>query len=186
MKIKILVFALLLTASNFLRAQDDQMKKWMEYMTPGDVHKMLAKADGEWTAEISMWMDPNTPPDKSTSTAVNKMILGGRYQYSTFTGNMMGMPFEGVSVTGYDNSKKTFTNIWIDNMGTGTMVMEGTWDEASKTINYKGKMLEPMTGKDEDVRETFKFVDDKTHFLEMYGTKDGKEFKWMEITFKKK
>ena len=28
--------------------QDSAMKAWMSYMTPGDVHKMLAKDDGEW------------------------------------------------------------------------------------------------------------------------------------------
>jgi hypothetical protein len=35
------------------------------------------------------------------------------------------MPFEGISTLGYDNAKKTFFSTWIDNMGTGMMVMEG-------------------------------------------------------------
>jgi uncharacterized protein DUF1579 len=187
MKTKIFVLALLLSACNFLRAQSDkEMQAWMDYMTPGDVHKMLAKADGEWLSEATMWMDPAAPPTKSTATVVNKMILGGRYQYSTFSGNMMGMPFEGISILGYDNAKKIYLNTWIDNMGTGIMMMEGTWDEASKTINFKGKMVDPTTGKDEDVREIFKLVDDKTHTMEMYGTKDGKEMKWMEAKLTKK
>jgi hypothetical protein len=187
MKSIIFLITILFSASSFLPAQDEQeMKAWQEYMTPGTPHQMLASADGEWEAEVSMWMDSTAPPTKSTGTAVNKMILGGRYQYSTFTGNMMGMPFEGISILAYDNAKKVYINTWIDNMGTGLMVMEGTWDEAAKTINFKGKMVDPMTGKDEDVREVFKLVDDKTQFMEMYGTKDGKEMKWMEVTYRKK
>ncbi|WP_374463569.1 hypothetical protein [Chryseobacterium sp.] len=27
------------------------MKAWMEYSTPGEMHKMLAKSDGIWTGE---------------------------------------------------------------------------------------------------------------------------------------
>ena len=67
----------------------------MDYMTPGSVHQMLAKSDGEWTAETTLWAAPGAPPTKSTGTAVNRMILGGRYQESKNTGNFMGMPFEG-------------------------------------------------------------------------------------------
>ena len=64
-----------------LMAQDDAASKaWMAYMTPGEMHQMLAKDDGEWNEEITMWMAPGAPPSKSTATAVNKMIMGGRYQ----------------------------------------------------------------------------------------------------------
>jgi hypothetical protein len=187
MKTIMFILTIFFAASNFLNAQSEQeMKAWMDYMTPGAPHQMLAAADGEWEANVSMWMDPDSPPNTSTGTAVNKMIHGGRYQYSTFTGNMMGMPFEGIGITGYDNAEKVYVSTWIDNMGTGMMMMKGTWDEASKTIHFKGKMVDPQSGKEEDVRETFKLVDSKTQFMEMFGTKDGKEIKWMEITFKKK
>lgn len=187
MKTIIFLLAILCSAASFLSAQTEQeMKAWQEYMTPGAPHQMLAAADGEWEAEVTMWMDPAAEPTKSTGSVTNKMILGGRYQYSTYTGNTMGMPFEGISITGYDNAEKVYVNTWIDNMGTGMMTLKGTWDETSKTIHLKGKMVDPMTGKEEDIRETFKFADNKTQVMEMFGTKDGKEMKWMEITFKKK
>ena len=163
-------------------------KAWMEYMTPGESHKMLAKADGQWTGEMKMWFAPNTPAATSTTTGTNKMIMGGRYQVSTYKGDFMGMPFEGISTTGYDNAKKVFINTWMDNMGTGIMNMEGTWDEATKSINFKGKMICPANGKECDVRETYKIVDDNTHVMEMYGPdmQTGKEYKNMEIKFTRK
>ena len=163
-------------------------KAWMEYMTPGTSHQLLAKGDGEWTGEMTMWMAPDAPPMKSTTTNTNKMIMGGRYQVSTHKGDFMGQPFEGISTTGYDNAKKMFVSSWVDNMGTGMMNMEGTWDEATKTISFKGRIICPGNGKECDVRETYKIVDDNTHVMEMYGPdmKTGKEYKNMVITFKRK
>jgi Protein of unknown function (DUF1579) len=164
-----------------------EMKAWMEYMTPGDIHKMLAKSDGEWNEEISMWMAPGTPVQKNTATCVNKMILGGRYQTSAHTGSFNGMPFEGISTVAYDNAKKKFITTWVDNMGTGIMVMEGNWDDKTKTLHTKGKQTDPMSGKDMDVRETFQIIDDNTQKIEMFMTPaGGKEFKSMEILFTRK
>lgn len=162
------------------------MKAWMEYMTPGEFHKMMAKDDGTWNEEITLWMDPSAPPTKSTATAVNTMILGGRYQQSKHTGSFNGMPFEGVSLVGFDNARKVFVSSWIDNMGTGIMYMEGKWDDKTKTINFKGKATDPMTGNEMEVRERFKIIDDNTQVMEMFDVRGGKENKTMEIKFTRK
>lgn len=164
-------------------------KAWIEYATPSDMHQMLAKSDGNWMGQTTMWMEDGGKPMTSMSEAVNKMMFDGRYQMSNHKGNMMGMPFEGLSIVAYDNSKKKFVSTWIDNMGTGIMSMEGDWNPSTKSIEFKGKMTDPSRpGKDCDVREVFTFVDDNTQKMEMYGPdpKTGKEFKTMEIKFTKK
>ncbi|MEI9908677.1 MAG: DUF1579 domain-containing protein [Bacteroidota bacterium] len=163
------------------------MKNWQDYMTPGDVHKMMAKWDGTWNGEVTMWMYPGVPPEKSKSIAINKMVLNGLYQQSTHTGNMMGMPFNGMSTTAYDIHNKEFISTWIDNMGSGIMVLKGPWDEATKTVNLKGRMTDPGTKGDVDVRETFKIIDDNTQEMEMFVMMpDGKEFKTMNIKYSRK
>jgi hypothetical protein len=162
------------------------MQAWQAYMTPGGVHQMLAKSNGTWEGDVTMWMEPGKPPIKSKSTTVNKMIFGGRYQQSTHKGDMMGMPFEGMSTLGFDNAKKVLVSTWIDNMGTGIMTMEGTWDSTTNTANLKGKMVDPMTGKDMECRETFTMIDDNSQKLEMFCTQQGKEMKTMEILYKRK
>lgn len=161
------------------------MKTMMEAGTPGQQHTMLAKGDGKWTAETTMWMSPGAPPVTAKSSAVNKMVLGGRYQQTTFKGDFMGMPYEGTSTTGYDNAKKVFFTTWMDNMSTALMNMEGTWDDASKSITFKGKMLCPANGKECEMKQVYKIVDDNTHVMEMYGPdmQTGKEYKSMEINF---
>ena len=185
--LKTIFTILVLFVSTQLFSQTEaEMKAWMEYSTPGQVHEMIARSNGEWTGEITMWMEPGAPPTKSTGNAMNTMILGGRYQQSNYTGNMMGMPFEGISLLGYDNAKKKFYNSWIDNMGTGMMMLVGEWDDATKTINFNGSCTDPMTGKDMKVRQTFQIIDDNNQKMEMFMTQDGPEMKSMEILFKRK
>lgn len=163
------------------------MKAWQEFATPGDMHKWMEKTNGTWEAEVSSWMAPDAPPMKSKSTNVQSSAMGGRYVIGKFTGTMMGQPFEGMSTMGYDNAKKMFTSTWMDNMGTGIVHMSGTYDEATKTLNLKGHQTDPMTGKDTDIREEMKMIDDNTYTMTMYGAgMDGKEMKFMEGTFKKK
>jgi len=164
-------------------------KAWMEYATPGEMQKMLAKADGVWVSENTMWMENGGKPVMSTSETTNKMIMDGRYQVSEHKGDFMGMPFEGMSIVGYDNSKKKFVSTWVDNMGTGIMNGEGDWNSSTKSIEFKGKMTDPSRpGKDCNFREVFTFIDDNTQRMEMYGpdSKTGKEFKTMEIKYTRK
>jgi hypothetical protein len=163
-------------------------KAMMDYATIGEPHKMLAAANGKWDAEVSTWMDPSKPPMTNKATSVNTMILGGRYQQSKHTGSFMGAPFEGVSIVGYDNSKKLFVSSWVDNMGTGIMNLEGPWDAASKSITFTGKMIDPATGKECAMREVMTFIDDKNQKMEMYGTPAGapQEMKMMEIKYTRK
>jgi hypothetical protein len=164
---------------------DSGMVAWQNYMTPSAVHKMIAKYDGNWDEDVTFWMQPGSPPTKSTSTAHNEMIMGGRYQESKITGNITGVAFEGFSLLGYDNFKKIFTSIWVDNFGTGTLTMEGVWDDASKTITFKGKELDPMSGKDINVKETMQLIDDNTQKFDMYNESSAGEFKMMEINLKR-
>jgi len=165
------------------RSQDDQMKKWMDYMTPGDMQKMLAKGVGTWKMQTKWWMAPGTEPTVSEATAVSEMVMDGRYLQTKVSGNMMGMPFNGMSIEGYDNAMKIFMTTWIDNMGTGIMFLTGKWDESTKTISYTGKMVDPMSASWVDVKQVVTYNSDGTTKMEMYGLgPDGKEFKTMEVT----
>ena len=156
-RITTLAIVALLFATPTIAQMDSaaMMKNWIDYMTPGKAHKWLADANGTWTGEVNMWMSPDAPPTKSTTTSTNKMIMGGRYQQSSHQGNMMGQPFEGQSTVGYDNIKKVFVSTWIDNAGTGIMVLSGPWDAATKSMTLTGKMVNPSAGdgREQNIRE---------------------------------
>jgi hypothetical protein len=167
--------------------QQKEQQRWMQYMTPGEMHALMGKQDGDWHESLTFWMDPKAPPTKAESECSNSMILGGRYQESTHSGEMLGMPFEGKGIMGYDNIKKVFQSTWVDNMGTGIMFLEGPFDPKSNSITLTGKMVDPMSGNTSAVREVLTFVTEKKQKLEMYATsKEGKEFKSMEINMDKK
>ena len=188
---KCIALILVVVAYSNLQAQtmtEQQQKDYMNYMTPGPVHQWMAKGVGEWKVETKMWWDETTKePMLSTGTCTNTMLLGGRYLQSKHTSDVMGMAFEGVATTGYDNGKKVFVSSWIDNMGTGLAYLEGTLDDATKTVTLKGKAFDPTTGKDCQVREIHKHIDDNTMVMEYYVTKaGGKEYKSMEIKLTRK
>lgn len=185
---KLLLFAALfaLGTNTFAQGENDMMQKWMEYATPGKMQKMLAKQNGVWEANTKFWMAPGQDPMESTAEVTTDMYMGDRFQKSTYSGDMMGMPFKGESTTGYDNVRKVFVNTWIDNTGTGIMYSEGTWNEATKTIEYKGNMTDAMAGKAMPFREVVTIIDDNNYKMEMFNTMEGKEMKTMEVTFKRK
>jgi hypothetical protein len=162
-------------------------RAWQNYMTPGDMHKWMASSAGKWDAEIVFWMNPGaapTPPSKATMES--RMVLNGLYQESIYRGNMGGMNFEGRGLMAYDNARKKFIDTWVDNMGSGVMYQEGTYDEGSRSLTLTGKTTDPVTGGEKQIRQVMKMTDDKHQVLEMYDSQDGKEYKSMEIHLSKR
>jgi len=186
-----LILLLLLGSINFLSAQQEdaqaeEMKAWTEYMTPGTMHEMMAKLTGDWKTVHKFWMDPAGEPMSSEGTAKTEMILGGRYQMSKFSGSVMGMLMEGLWMMGFDNVSQEFTAIWIDNMGTGTAIAKGKFDESNKTISMDGNMMDPISKTDMKFKQYLIMVDDNKYTLEMKLDINGQEFKSMEIEFTRK
>ena len=162
------------------------MELWKQAATPGEPHKLFAGLAGSWTTTTKEWMEPDKPPTESTGTAEMKMLLDGRFLYQEFTGNMMGQPFSGVGIDAYDNMTKKYMTAWMDTMGTGIFIMEGSASADGKTITLKGSHPEPGGGKMTH-RAVWKIVDSNTQTFDMYGAHHGtKETKVLEITYNRK
>jgi hypothetical protein len=162
------------------------MEVYQKLATPGVPHKVLASMAGTWNAKMKCWMEPDKPPMKSTGTSETKMIFGGRFLHMDFAGDMMGSPFSGLGLTGYDNHTKKYMSTWIDSMGTVILFFEGTGSADGKTITQECRYDDPIKGPMK-WRSVTRIVDDNTHLFEMYGTdKSGKEEKMMEITYTRK
>ena len=167
--------------------EQKMMKMWMEYATPGENHKYFEYFVGDWDVNVKMWMKPGAEPEVSKGDNTSKLILGGRYLKSTYKGTMMGMPFEGLSITGYDNFKKEFVTLWLDTAGTGIYQTAGTLDKASKTRTETGLWDDFMTGGKSKVKWITTVIDDNKYTFVMYGTDPmGKEFKSGEIVYTRK
>jgi Protein of unknown function (DUF1579) len=169
----------------------EMMKQMIELSKLNENHKLLAQLAGSWSTAVTMWMASGAPPMESKGTAVRKPIMGGRYFLADFTGEMK-MPgadgkmknteFKGKSVEGYDNVKQKFVSTWIDNMGTGILMSEGTYDAGTKTFTYTADE-EMIPGTKTKVREVIKLVDKDHHTFEFYEDRGGQDVKTMEIKY---
>jgi len=162
------------------------MEMYQKLATPGEPHKLFASLAGSWTTTTKEWMEPGKPPTESTGTADMKMLLDGRFLYQEFNSQMMGQPFSGIGIDGYDNLRKRYVTTWMDTMGTGFFTMEGTASADGKTITLKGQHAEPGGGQMTH-RAVWKIVDSNTQTFDMYGThQGGKEMKMLEIAYTRK
>jgi len=168
--------------------QQAMMDKMTKAGTPGPQHEMLKKLAGEWSTTVKFIADPSQPPQESQGTSTMTILMDGRYCQESASGQMMGQPFSGMGITGYDNVTGKYVATWIDNMGTGIMTSTGTADASGKVINWVGTMSDPMTGKPSKERMITKFVDDNHYTYEMYGTPPGgkKEMKMLTIEYSRK
>src|ERR1043165_3595764 len=85
--------------------QEEMMKKVEAAGTPGPAHKALQALVGDWKAEVKCWMDPDGSPEVSKGTAKAKLTFNGRFLEEEFHGQMMGKPFTGRTLLGFDNTK---------------------------------------------------------------------------------
>jgi hypothetical protein len=126
------------------------------------------------------------PDSEESGTVTRTMILDGRVLVEDMTGTMMGMPFTGHGMTGYDNVTGKYWSTWTDSMSTGMMVSEGTCD-AKNACSFTGSWNHPITKAPVTARMTSRWTSPTTQVFEMYVPgKDGKEMKNMEITYTKK
>lgn len=187
----VLIFTLL-NATPFSHAEGDPaeiMKKWMQYATPGEQHQILKNMAGRWKYTSTWWESADAKPQTSSGTSKMKMILGGRFLLHETKGKMMGQPFEGLGITGYDNLKGKFDTLWLDSMGTGIMHGTGSFDAKSQTLKDEGEFSCPLSeDKKREYRGEWKIIDKNNMTYTMYGPgpDGGKEFKQGEMVFKRK
>jgi hypothetical protein len=166
--------------------QQAEMEAYMKAATPGPQHQALAATVGSYDLKVKAWMEPGAPPVESTGSATRTMALQGRVLVEDVSGSMMGMPFIGHGMTGYDNVSAKYWSTWNDTMGTGLMVSEGTCD-AKQSCTLTGSWNDPVKKGPVTARMNTRWTSPTVQVFEMYGPgKDGKEMKMMEITYTKK
>jgi hypothetical protein len=166
-------------------SMEKAMPKMQAFAATGPSHHVLDSKVGKWNVKMIMYMPDGTVMN-AMGTSEFSWLFDGRYLQENVNAEMMGQPFQGRGTTAYDNLKKIYVASWIDNMGTGIIASEGTYDASHKTFNYKMEMPDVVRGKYVASREVETQVD-KDHFrLEFYGPgADGKEMKSMELDYSK-
>lgn len=185
---KTLLMMLTVLTAFAVSAEDKKAPEWMKYTIPGEAHKTLDNTAGTFTYTMKMWEEPNGKVEEATGTSENKWILKGRYLHQTMKGKVMGQDFEGIAITGYDNFTGEYQTIWMDDMVTGMAWATGANSATSKTIKQAGAGSNPMKNEKIHKFRTETVIKNRNeHSYYMYANdKSGKEYKTLDITYKRK
>jgi hypothetical protein len=165
----------------------EMMEAWQKVATPNEHHEHLARMAGTWEAQGTFWMQPGAPPSKSTGTAHNEMILGGRFLQSHYDSEFMGEPFVGMGLDGFDNAIQKHIGVWVDSAGTMMLQFVGECSDNGKVLESISEFLDPMSGELTRMKGVITLVDDDKYTFESWNQgPDRKFFKSMELTYTRK
>jgi len=152
---------------------------------PGPEHEILDRDAGSWDATVEI-MVPNAPPAVSKGTETNAWGPGGLWLITDFKSEMMGQPFQGHGVTGYDPAKKKYVGTWVDSMTSSLSISESTYDKATSSMVGWSEAPD-LTGKMVRTTGVTEYKDPDTRIFTMSAPgPDGKHNPTMRITYKRR
>lgn len=169
--------------------EQEMQETMVELATPGDHHRNLEPLVGDWEAEVTMWNpgDTSVPPTTTRGKCINRWTLGGRFVLGKFDGEFNGQDFQGLSLMGFDNMTQQYQGTWADSMKTMMMpVSTGSCSDDGKTITLTRMAPNPVTGKDEWMKDVTTIASNDHHTVDMW-TKDAEnnEVKTLHIEFRR-
>lgn len=180
------VVVLLAAVSANAQSGDEEMDMhaMIEAATPGPHHKALETRAGDWKVSSRMWI-PGQEAMESSGTSKMKSVLGGRFLEEVVQAPMMGQPWEGRGVFGYNNVSKKHIATWYDTFGTMIMSFEGTCENHCKKITMSSDFVDPMTGSEVTMKTVSEQKGDNTFVTTLYNVVDGKDMKTGEIRYER-
>jgi hypothetical protein len=144
-------------------------------------HKVFEKYVGTWDAEMEMGSGAEAQKSKGTSTS--KVACGGLFMITDFESTMMGAPFIGHEVTGWDAAAKSYQHYWFDSMTPTAWTGPGRFDAAKSTFHTQMKGI-GMSGAPEEFHgiDVWTDADHHTWTMMMKGP-DGAEAPSLTIRY---
>ncbi len=163
------------------------MAEWAKIAAPSEAHKHLDYFVGKWKTKTSMYMGgPGSTPMVSDGVSEVKWVLDGRFIMDTHEGTMMGQPYHGIGMTGYDNYRNLYEGSWRSNMGTNTLTMKGARHPETGVFTYYGEMDEPSL---KVIGRTVKYVTkivDKDHYtFDIIDVHARDDYRVISITYER-
>ncbi|MCA8965483.1 MAG: DUF1579 family protein [Planctomycetes bacterium] len=141
----------------------------------------LVQDCGTWDAQMKMVM-PGAPTMESKCKEVVRPICGGKWTWTDYTGTVMGMPFEGHALTGWDATKQRVVSYWVDSMSAPLMQTEGVYDAAKRSFALKGSCYDEG-GQVVPVTQVVKCPSDTERELRMtFGEGEGQHVMTIQYT----
>jgi hypothetical protein len=106
----------------------------------------LASTAGQWKATTTCQME-GQPADKHDATEQVIPINEGKWYWSSYKGSMMGQPFTGHSLMGWDPTSEQYVAFWIDSGSAQFAKVEGQYDAGKKAFEFEGQCIDHMGDK---------------------------------------
>ena len=164
-------------------SQEEMMALWQKAATPAEGHRRLAPMAGSFRTKSTFTMTLGAPAQTSEGSSEHRLVLGGRYLEQRYTGSSMGMPFEGIGYTGYDNVQKRYVGSWMDSFGTGIMNSVGVGRPKDDEMKFESELIEP-SGNKVRFESIVRIQDQDRHSYEMWTwAPNGKRFRTMLVEY---
>jgi len=125
---------------------------------PNAQQQHLARLAGTWDAKVSITMGVGGTVT-STGTETNALVCGDKWLTTEFHSDLMGLPFEGHGLIGWDAAKNAFVGVWVDTMNPTLVNMEGrlkggglVWDYETTMMGMTNKIRDEVTWDGDDKR----------------------------------
>lgn len=183
------------TLRSSVRAEDDDsllekirvIAAYSQAATPGEEHEKLCEFVGDWSFEATTFLGPK--PETSAGTARFESILGGRYVVQTTRGKMLGQPFDGFALNGFDNVTREYFIFWADSWSTNVYEMRGLRPKQGEPLVLAGQARDALSPEGRPWRMVQSWIENDEFRLEIFDTleRDGKptEVKAAELVYRR-
>jgi hypothetical protein len=111
---------------------------------PGERHKWLDSLVGHWDFRLKLWPEPGGAPSTSVGAAEAKWTMGQRFLQIRSQAKLAGAALQSLWMLGYDNSKRAYTSLYLDDQSTGFFLAEGQAAADGETLQLFGAMHDWM------------------------------------------
>ncbi|HEX4955446.1 MAG TPA: DUF1579 family protein [Thermoanaerobaculia bacterium] len=120
------------------------LEAWKTSAATGASHERLGLLTGSWKVEAQYLAQAGSPPAAGVATI--EALLGGRTIEERLSTQLFGQSYEVLYLLGYDNTRKKYWGIWIDNLTSAATVAEGELRPADGALVLEGSYDDPASG----------------------------------------
>jgi hypothetical protein len=173
-KFYLLLNLILISGSLLIKAQDHPL------YAPGiaEEHLFLAKFKGEWKLNVAIFQK-NGETLFYNGVSENKMILDEHFLHISRDVESEGNVVSSLQILGYDNIKKKFLMMSLDDMENQIKYFEGAQSADKKQITFNNVNL--PSNDQYKLKIVFTFERENKYKYEVFGLDGNKEIKTMEI-----
>ena len=148
--------------------------------TPSEHHRHLERLIGTWAVEGRYFL-PSGEPTDFRGTIESSSVMDGLFVESRLVAELVGQPYHGRIVDGYDTVTERYVATFFENIGPGIVWASGVCEEEGRVRTLMGEVPDPVWGGTYTLRSVHTFIDDDTYRYDAFlAHEDGREFKQME------